>query len=299
MIADGVSASPLSEVGAEIAVQSCQEYFSDFRYSPFLTEERLRDILYDALNYALRRIQESDQGKERIPFAKYTTLHVLLYGEKIGLHWAQAGDGAIFLGDREGRWTRVGGGMKSEEGVPVTLQDGPDAWRFGSLDAGQLDAVLMTTDGVAEALEGDTPRETTNALLGLLAAPLDGKRGKDELDACYSDLFFGEGKASHKESSPVEAAERLRAVTDDVTVLLIRGLHEGAALPHEEAPTEPPRGMPDAAEKIGDWAVKLVRQGGKLVDQMRMSLRRMAEQKDSPPPRGKQARKKKNDHTGG
>lgn len=265
-VADGVSASPLAEEGARIAVQSCLEYFSEFRYSPFLSAEGIQDILCDAYNYALRRILESDAEGERIPYSKFTTLHLLLYGEKIGLHWGQAGDGAVFLMDRLGRWMRLNPPMKHEEGDgPVTLQDGPDAWRFGSVDAaGELEAILMTTDGLAEALE-EAPAETgvKGDMLGMLAETADGDRADEALEA----LLFGDDA---RITEAREAMDRLRSVTDDITVLLIRELKPSDQLSNavkpveaeadDEADAETPS-LKDALRKAGDALKPLLQKG--------------------------------------
>ena len=216
-MADGVSASPLAEVGAQIAVKSCMEYFSEFRYSPFLSEEGMRDILCDAFNYALRRVLESDKEEEKIPYSKYTTLHLVIYGGRIGLHWGQVGDGAVLLLDRSGRWTRLGKSMKHEEGDgPVTLQDGPDYWRFGSMDARKLEAILMTTDGLGEVLELAEP-DVRGDMLRLLTCP---DAEGDAADAYYRELFFGDSRTNEAR----DAIQGIRSVTDDITLLTIRGL---------------------------------------------------------------------------
>lgn len=233
MVADGVSASPLAEEGAEIAVRSCREYFSAFRFSPYLDEEEIQRILYDAFNYALRRIQDRNREGEHIPYARYTTLHLVLYGPRIGLHWGQAGDGAVYLFDRDGHWMQIGEPMKNsrEENSPVTLQDGPESWQFGSLDPGELDGILMTTDGLAEALEQHSEgKEQTREMLKLLTDIPEETENPEAAEEWYQRLF--EDETTDEEKS--EAEERLLKITDDITVLLVRGLATEGITPDAE-----------------------------------------------------------------
>ena len=246
MVADGVSASPLAEEGAEIAIRSCREYFSAFRFSPYLDEEEIQRILYDAFNYALRRIQDRNREGEHIPYARYTTLHLVLYGPRIGLHWGQAGDGAVYLFDRDGHWMQIGEPMKNsrEENSPVTLQDGPESWQFGSLDPGELDGILMTTDGLAEALEQTLERkEQTREMLKLVTDIPEETENPEAAEEWYQRLF--EDETTDEEKS--EAEKRLLKITDDITVLLVRGLAtEGISSDGEGQRIS---AMPEAEEK--------------------------------------------------
>ena len=216
-VADGVSASPLSEKGAEIAVESCREYFSALRFSPFLNAERMRMILRDAFNYALRRVIESGQDGNPVPYSRMTTLQVLLYGGKIGLHWGQAGDGTLILRNRNGEWSRVMEEMKHEEedNSPVVLQDGPDYWRFGSVGTQELEAMLLTTDGIGDVFFGPEDPEVLDSVVHALMSPPDDEPERETTDAYYQELLFGKDHAGQP---------CLQSVTDDITVLLIRHL---------------------------------------------------------------------------
>lgn len=228
-VADGVSASPLSEVGASIAVNSCLEYLSEFKYSPFLDAEGIHLILRDAFNYALRRIKESDDPESSIPFSKITTLQVFLYHQKIGLHWGQAGDGALIVRNAKGDWKQITFPMKNKEdnSSPVTLQDGAAAWRFGSIQANGLESILLTTDGVAEIVDdGADDKETSKYVINYLMNPPPDKQDKRAMDSYYDQLFYERkyGENSQPGGGADTALARLSSITDDITILLVKDL---------------------------------------------------------------------------
>ena len=115
--------------------------------------------------------------------------------------------------------------MKGEdETSPVTLQDGPDAWAFGSEEMDEVSGILMTTDGLADMLTGnpDHPRITAEALRMLIPQEREAS-GKETTDAYYQELLFGEG--AFPDGQGTEDAEaaltQIRAITDDVTVAAI------------------------------------------------------------------------------
>jgi len=227
-VADGVSASPLAEEGANIAVKSCLEYLSGFKYSPFLDAEGIQSILRDSFNYALRCIKESDNPGNSIPFSKMTTLQVLLYHKKIGLHWGQAGDGTLIVRNITGDWKQISFPMKnSDNKSPITLQDEIGAWKFGSVQAENLGSILMTTDGVAEILnDGTDDKETNKHVVNYLMDPHPDKHNKQEIDSYYQQLFFAINDERERCNSLENniAHTRLLSITDDITILLIGDL---------------------------------------------------------------------------
>ena len=229
VVADGVSASPNSEIGAAIAVDSCLEYFSGLKYSPFFDADGIQLVIRDAFNYALRCIKESNRPGEFIPFSKMTTLQVLIFHNKIGLHWGQAGDGALIIRNAKGRWKRVTFPMKNKEDneSPITLQDGPDAWKFGSLSAQGIDSILLATDGVADVIaDENTDEEVSDAVVSFLMTPPNTDLNKQQTDSYYQSLFFGTDDKSRLCDDEVTntAITRLSSITDDITVLLVNGL---------------------------------------------------------------------------
>lgn len=228
VVADGVSESPLSDIGATIAVDSCLEYFSEFKYSPYLDATGIQLIIRDSFNYALRRIKERENPDNFIPFARITTLHVLLYGEKIGLHWGQAGDGALIIRNPQGNWKRVSSPMKNDEdnNSPIVLQDGAAAWKFGSLDVNSLDSILLTTDGVADVIGTDpADRNMSSTVVDYLMSPLGFPQDSEAVDSYYQDLFSLKATETPGTDNTVnDALSRLSSITDDITVLLISDL---------------------------------------------------------------------------
>lgn len=229
VVADGVSASPNSEDGAAIAVDSCLDYFSELKYSPFFDADGIQLVLRDAFNYALRCIKESDKPGEYVPFSKMTTLQVLVFHKRIGLHWGQAGDGALIIRNAKGNWKRVTFAMKNKEDndSPITLQDGPDAWQFGSLPVQGLDSFLLTTDGVADIIGDDnTDKKVRNAVIRFLMTPPSADLNKQETDMYYRSLFLGaiDSARLYNDATAKTAAARLSSITDDITVLLVSGL---------------------------------------------------------------------------
>ena len=229
VVADGVSASPNSEVGAAIAVNSCLEYFSGLKYSPFFDADGIQLVIRDAFNYALRCIKESDKPGEYVPFSKMTTLQVLIFHKKIGLHWGQAGDGALIIRNTKGNWKRVTYAMKNEEDndSPIILQDGPAAWQFGSLSVQELDSILLTTDGVADIIgDENTDKEVGNAVVSFLMTPPNADLNKQETDSYYRDLFFETVDKAHlyDDKATNTAIAQLSSITDDITILLVNGL---------------------------------------------------------------------------
>ena len=256
-VADGVSASQLSEKGARIAVESSLEYLSCFKYSPVLNETGIRNVLRDAFNYALRKIKDSESEDGFIPFSKYTTLHLLLYHPKIGLHWGQAGDGAIIIRNASGGWNRIQGSAKHKDEVesPVTLQDGTDFWQFGSVPAQEIDAILMTTDGIADAIRsGDAEKEVNRLIIEkLMSPPYDSNEGK-KIDSYYQSLFFHENLPVDNESSAVaEAENRLSLITDDITIVLLNHL-----LKNQNTASEPSPVLRPESEHAADSTFKSV-----------------------------------------
>ncbi len=231
-IADGVGASNSSELGSRTAVESVMEYFSAF-CSPYLDDESLEQALRDAFNYALRRVKQATEAADAEAYSGLTTLHVLLYGERIGLHWGQCGDGALFLRGDVGLWKRLTTPMKDEEDgtAPVTLQQSAGKWEFGHLHTEGLSVIMLATDGLAEAIydQSQTP-QTRRAAAELVMHPQSGN-----LDDYYDALFFGNAPEAADESPEASARRRLLAIDDDITLLTL------ALTDDEPPPAEPIR----------------------------------------------------------
>ena len=223
--ADGVSASPMAEIGAKVAVESILDYFSDFRYSPFLTAERMQIVLRDAYNFALRRVKEREKEQGSIPYSLMTTLQAMICGSNIGLHWGQAGDGALIIRSCGGLWSTPAEQMKNPEddSSPITLQDGPEFWQFGSISMGNVDSVLMVTDGVADAIGiGDESDKISDEAVCLLMNPSDGIADGIKTEKAYQELFFSKKDNHFRNRDKEKALTRLRSIHDDITVLLLQ-----------------------------------------------------------------------------
>ena len=239
--ADGVSASPLSETGASIAVESCLQYFSDFKFSPYLDEDGILLILRDAFNYALRCIKDSDSPDSFVPFSKMTTLQAFIYHEKNGLYWGQAGDGALIIRNTKGNWKRLTHAMKNKEddNSPITLQDKPEDWQFGSIRPEGLESILLTTDGVGDVIgDGTGNKEICDAVISFLMDPPLADLNEQTADLYYRRLFIDPNTETRKNEAADTALFQLAAITDDITVLLIKDLAD-SKVTYSAAPCNP------------------------------------------------------------
>lgn len=150
-VADGVSASPLSEEAAQAAVEAVKDFFQAFAAVP-LAAESMHTVLQAAMNYALARTEDV---RTREPGAGETTLELAVLTPDERLFLQYVGDGGIYVQTRDETWLSLAEKMRDGEDSVAVLSDGPQKWRFTHRSLKKVTALLMTTDGVRQKIDED------------------------------------------------------------------------------------------------------------------------------------------------